>query len=139
MSDAFLCLSMYLKNCTNAMIRPPNAAVPKWKRNTIKYEFMTVQLETALERSAGAVKYLENRWRKVYVQRSVDENEVILRLETVWSEGDYIIHVESCKYRRRNHSIWQILDDFVLIIFLRTDSFTSIAILDWYLIFYDKV
>lgn len=43
------------------MIRPPKAAVPKWKRNTIKYEFITVQLETELERSAGAVKYLKNR------------------------------------------------------------------------------
>ena len=51
----------HLKNCTNAMIRPPKAAVPKWKRNTIPYAFITVQLEIFEDRSAGAVKYL-SKW-----------------------------------------------------------------------------
>jgi hypothetical protein len=45
------------------MMRPPNAAVPKWKRNTMPYALITVQLEILEDLSAGAVKYLPERQR----------------------------------------------------------------------------
>lgn len=48
----------HLKNCTNAIIRPPKAAVPIWNLRTIAYDLKTMPLVILADLSPGGQKYL---------------------------------------------------------------------------------